>query len=99
VQAGQPLAVTVRGVTALDGRSCTSGAAARFFRPGRDPERTAGLAPDAEVPLRFDPASRTWRAQVRTDGWEPGTWTLQGVVLDPAGDVAGWAWYRFGLDP
>jgi hypothetical protein len=99
VQAGEKLAVRVRG-TRMDGSAHRHGAVAAFFAPGKDPEHVlADRVPDRQVPLGFDPVARVYGAEVRTDGWRPGTWTVQGTVLGPDGAPDGWAWYRFTLGP
>ncbi len=99
VEAGQTLAVRVRG-TRLDGSAHEHGAVAQFWRPGRDPRRNAGdRAPDRLAVLAFDPVTRTYGADVRTDGWAPGDWTARGMVLGADGAPDGWAWYQFPLEP
>jgi hypothetical protein len=99
MQAGKKLAVRVRGAR-TDGKAHSGGAVAWFFAPGKDPEHVpADRVPDRQVVLSFDPASRTYGAEVSTRGWAPGDWVLQGVVLGPDGAPEGWDWFRFPLEP
>jgi hypothetical protein len=98
VQAGQTLAVRVRG-TRADGSAHAYGAVAQFYAPGRDPRHVpADREPDRQAVLAFDPGTRLYGAEVRTDGWQPGDWTLRGVVLGASGAPEGWAWYSFPLE-
>jgi hypothetical protein len=98
VQAGQALAVRVRGVKP-DGSAHSRGAVAQFYAPGKDPRHVPGdREPDRIAVLSFDPDTRTYGAEVRTDGWQPGDWTLRGVVLGADGAPDGWAWYSFPLE-
>ena len=100
MQAGQVLTVRVRGVRAADGKAHASGAVAAFYGPGRDPEHVPGdREPDRQAALSFDPVTRVYGAQVRTDGWAPGTWTARGMVLGADGSPEGWDWFRFPVEP
>lgn len=99
MQAGMKLAVRVRA-SRPDGSLHRHGAVAWFYRPGKDPQRLAAdRIPDRQVTLSFDAAARAYGAEVSTDGWEPGDWTMQGVVLGPDGAAEGWDWAGFPLDP
>jgi hypothetical protein len=103
MQAGETLAVRVRGVRA-DGTAHSRGAVAQFYAPGRDPEHDpAARDPDKVLVLPFDAVTRHYGADVRTvhpDGraWAPGTWTVRAAVLGADGAPEGWAWYRFGVE-
>ena len=93
------MAVRVRG-SRPDGSSHSAGAVAEFYTPGKDPEHVqADRDPDKLLILPFDPVTRTYGREVSTAGWEPGTWTVRGVVLGPDGVPDGWEFFRFPLDP
>lgn len=99
MRAGSKLAVRVRGVR-MDGSPHSGGAVAAFYGPGKDPEHVlADREPDRQVVLSFDPVTRIYGGQVATAGWEPGTWTVRGVVLGSDGVPEGWEFSRFPLDP
>lgn len=104
MRAGATLAVRVRGArpdgSAHRPGSGARGAVAAFYRPGKDPEHVlADRDPDRVLVLAFDAVTRTYGAEVATAGWEPGTWTVRGVVLGADGTEEGWEFSRFGLDP
>jgi hypothetical protein len=99
MQAGSRIAVKLRA-SRPDGSLIRGPAIAAFYCPGKDPQHDpADRIPDRQVPLSFDDTVREHTAEVSTAGWKPGTWTLQGTVLDAAGVPSGWGWYAFPLEP
>lgn len=103
MHAGERIAVRLR-VSRPDGKTVRPGdgsaAVAAFFGPGKDPQhRVSDREPDREVPLVFDEVTRTYGAEPSTAGWQPGTWTVQGKVLDGRGAADGWGWQWFTLEP
>lgn len=74
---GETVEVTIRVATTTGNVIRDGHCEAEFFRPGHDPDGS----PDFSVPAVWDAAARGFVSWVTTgDGWEPGTWTVQGRI-------------------
>lgn len=89
---GETLQVRAKAAT-VAGKVIEEGmAVARFWPPGRPTADTAAF----EIPLRFDGRARCWQADVETDGWMPGRWTVRATVRSV--QATGMSTFQFVLD-
>lgn len=96
MHAGQDIAIRLKAATD-DGKVVRAAqVTAEFWAPGKDPRSDPGVRaqPDYSAPCEFD-GHATWTCRVPTDGWQPGTWTVRGLVQGR--EARGWAFQTFTL--